>query len=103
MHAIPKRYKENLTYTEILDEELLPTKLKKILKCPQKVVKCVYDTYINEMKSFPEKTYQKWKIKLNIDISKNGFLNLFNTMYSCTKINKTKRLSIQSTTLNISD
>ena len=88
IHAIPNRYKENLTYTEISDEELLPTKLKKILKCPQKVVKCIYDTYINEMKSFPEKTYQKWKIKLNIDISKNDFLNLFSTMYGCTKSTK---------------
>ena len=68
--------------------QLLPTKLKKILKCPQKVVKCVYDTYINEMKSFPEKTYQKWKMKLNIDISKNDFLNLFSTMYACTKSTK---------------
>ena len=47
IHAIPNRYKENLTHTEISDEELLPTKLKKILKCPQKVVKCIYDTYIN--------------------------------------------------------
>ena len=61
---------------------------KKILKCPQKVVKCIYDTYINEMKWFPEKTYQNWKIKLNIDIYKNYFLNLFNTMYSCTKSTK---------------
>ena len=88
IHAIPNRYKENLTYTEISDEELLPTKLKKILKCPQKLVKCIYDTYINEMKSFPEKTYQKWKIKLNIDISKNDFLTLFSTMYACTKSTK---------------
>ena len=40
------------------------------------------------MKSFPEKIYQKWKIKLNIDISKNDFLNLFNTMYSRTKSTK---------------
>ena len=56
--------------------------------------KCIIDTYINEMKSFPEKTYQKWKIKLNIDISKNDFLY---------QINKTERLSIQSSTLNISD
>ena len=74
IHAISNRYKENL-----------PTKLKKIPKCPQKVVKCIYDTHINEMKKIPEKTYHKWKIKLNIDMSKNDFLNLFNTMYSCTK------------------
>ena len=51
---------------------------------------CIYDLYINEIKSFPVNTYQKWKIKLNIDISKNDFLNLSNTMYSCTKSTKLK-------------
>ena len=49
IHTITNRYKENLTYTEISDEELLPTKLKKLPKCSQKVVKCIYDTSTNEI------------------------------------------------------
>ena len=63
----------------------IPRSTPAISKIHKNIVKCINDTYINEMKSFHEKTYQKWKIKLNIDISKTDFLNLVNTMYLCTK------------------
>ena len=53
IHAISNRYKENL-----------PTKLKKIPKCPQKVVKCIYDTHINEMKKNPWKDLSQMENKI---------------------------------------
>ena len=59
--------------------------LSKIINFPQKVVKCMYDTYISEVKTFPDKTSQKWKTKLNTNLSDNDFLNFYNAMYSCTK------------------
>lgn len=88
IHAIPYKYKENLTYKEILNEELYPPKLKNIVKCPQKVVKYIYDTCISATKTFPVKPYQKWKSKLEIELSEDDFLNFFKIMYSCTRSTK---------------
>ena len=85
VHAIAIRYKVNLIHIEVSEDDLISPKLSKIINCPQKVVRCIYDTYISEVKTFPDKTFQKWKTKLNTNLSENDFLDYCNAMYSCTK------------------
>ena len=75
----------NLIHIDVSEDDLISPKLSKIIHCPQKVVKCIYDTYISEVKTFPDKTFQKWKTKLNTNLSENDFLSFYNTVYSCTK------------------
>ena len=52
-------------------------KLTMLIECKHKVTRLVYDNMIEETDAFPTKAYQKYGIELDIERSKEDFLNLF--------------------------
>ena len=58
-------------------------KLTMLIQCKQKVTKLIYDKMVEETDAFPTKADQKHKSELDIELSKEDFLNLFlNTLSS---------------------
>ena len=58
----------NLIHMDVSKDDLISPKPSKISKCPQKVVRCIYDTFISDVKPFPDKTF-KIEAKLYTNIS----------------------------------
>ena len=48
------------------------------------VSKTIYTDLVNKKQAFPEKSYQKIKVQLNIEITKDDFLTLFQNIYKIT-------------------
>ena len=90
--AIPSRYKELLGQTF---PKQITSKLEKIIKCQQKVTKLVYDNMIKDTDAFPTKAYQKHKSELNIELSKEDFLNLFSTALISTTSTKLRDIQFR--------
>ena len=88
--AIPSIYKELLSQT--FPKQII-SKLQKIIQCKQKVTKLVYDNIIKDTDAFPTKAYQKHKSELNIELSKEDFLNLFFYSFNEYNFNKTQTSS----------
>ena len=59
-----------------------------LIQCQQKATKSVYDNMIEETGAFPTKAYQKHISELDIELSKEDFLNIFhNTLSSTASLN----------------
>ena len=93
--AIPSRYKELLGQTF---PKQIKSKLEKIIQCKQKVTKLVYDNMIKDTDAFPTKAYQKHKSELNIELSKEDFLNPIFYSFNKYNFNKTQGHSVQNST-----
>ena len=89
---VAKRYKKLLGQTS---PKQITSKLEKIIPCKQKVTKLVYDSMIKDTDAFPTKAYQKHKSELNIELSKEDFLNLFSTALISTTSTKLRDIQFR--------
>ena len=84
INAIPATFKNALSVNMTPSINLNLVRIKK----KTGVSKTIYTDLVNKKQAFPEKSYQKIKVQLNIEITKDDFLTLFQNIYKITLSSK---------------